>query len=145
MSGPTLRGVPLTGAELDEWNARQAAGVDARREVRGRLFKEQARTLIEALPAFGGRTGNDYRDRAANLQARVTELQDIVLFGGTFTAEEQAEYDAIKATFAAIKTIRLAENTASSALASAGADEHLTISEREAEIDAVLDVEARLA
>lgn len=116
-----------------------------RRETTRQAFRAQARKLIEALPAFGGRTGDDYRDRAANLQARVTELQDIIIFGGSFTPEQQAEYNAIKATFAAIKTIREAENAASAALASAGTDGQMTISEREAEIDAVLDVEERIA
>lgn len=79
--------------------------------------REAGQRILDAYP--------DWKQR--NMNMRATELQEIRLEGGTLTAEQQAEADALKTAAAWITSVREASNLIEQDLGS------MTISEMQAD------------
>lgn len=140
----------LTGEALAEWEADQAvrklAQLPKRRETRRALFRQQADARIAQLV---GRPATDTKEAVL-----VAQMNMVGAAIRAARAEAQAGGDAGAATtmldnldtlYGAIEAVRAAENAASAAVAVAGLDDQMTPDDRIAEVEAVPDVEARLA
>ncbi|MCP5230905.1 MAG: hypothetical protein H6948_02225 [Zoogloeaceae bacterium] len=140
--------VDLTGAELSAWEADQAtrkiAQLPKRRESRRLLHQQQA----DARIALACRLPADARKEdvlTAQMRLMGGGLRAARAEGKGPNAQAKAQLDALDALFTGIEAVRAAETAANDAVAAAGLDDQMTPDQRLAEIDAVLDVDARLA